>query len=106
MWSYTSQKSGAKLVAIKIDGLAKAVTDGLAEYADAVAEDIKAAAAASADSCVDELKKTSPKDTGSYRKGWKKCGTPSTMRRTTNSPICWSSATRSATEAAWRPSRT
>ena len=59
-------------MAIKINDLAKAVTDGLAEYAGAVAEDIKAAAAASADSCVDELKNTSPEDTGSYRKGWKK----------------------------------
>lgn len=59
-------------MAIKIDGLAKAVTDGLAEYAGAVAEDIKAAAAATADSCVKEIKSTSPKLTGRYRKGWKK----------------------------------
>ena len=59
-------------MAIKISQLAEAITDGLKDYAGAVAEDIKAAANTAATACVSELKKTSPKDTGSYRKGWKK----------------------------------
>lgn len=59
-------------MAVKVEKLADAVMEGLTEYAGAVAEDIKAAAATAATDCVSELKKTSPKDTGSYRKGWKK----------------------------------
>lgn len=56
---------------IKIDGLAKAVMDGLEEYAVAVADDIKAAAKKTASDCAKELKSTSPKKTGKYARGWK-----------------------------------
>lgn len=58
-------------MAIKIDGLSKAVMDGLEEYAGAVADDIKAAAKRVADDCAKELKATSPVKTGKYAKGWK-----------------------------------
>lgn len=56
---------------IDIGDLAKAVMDGLEEYAGAVADDIKAAAKQTADDCAKELKSTSPRKTGSYAKGWK-----------------------------------
>lgn len=52
--------------------LAKAVMDGLKEYAGAVASDLKDAAEQTADDCVKELRQTSPALTGDYRKGWKK----------------------------------
>lgn len=57
---------------IDISQLAKTVMEGLEEYSGAVAEDIKKAAADSATQCVKELRGTSPKLTGAYRKGWKK----------------------------------
>lgn len=59
-------------MAIKIGKLADAVMDGLREYAGAVTADVKAAAGKAADDCVKELRQTSPKETGDYRKGWKK----------------------------------
>lgn len=57
---------------VSIDGLADAVAEAMQEYADATAEGIKKAASEAADSCVKELRSTSPKLTGDYRKGWKK----------------------------------
>lgn len=57
---------------VRIDGLADAVAEAIQEYADAASEDIKKAASQAADSCVKELRSTSPKQTGDYRKGWKK----------------------------------
>ena len=56
---------------IDIGDLAKAVMEGLEEYADAVADDIKTAAKQTADDCAKELKSTSPRKTGEYAKGWK-----------------------------------
>lgn len=57
---------------ISVGQLADAVVEALQEYQDAVSEDIKKAAKDAADGCVKELRTTSPKLTGDYRKGWKK----------------------------------
>lgn len=56
---------------ISIDKLASTVTGALKEYAGAVADDLKAAAKTTADGCAKELRSTSPKRSGKYRKGWK-----------------------------------
>lgn len=57
-------------MATRIDDLAKAVMDGLTEYAGAVADEVKDAAKQTADECVKELRATSPRKTGDYAKGW------------------------------------
>ena len=59
-------------VGIKVSQLANAVNSALKEYSGMVAEDMKAGANEVADDCAKTLRKTSPKLTGSYRKGWKK----------------------------------
>lgn len=45
--------------------------DGLREYAGAVSADVKAAVKLTARETAGELRKTSPKATGRYAKGWK-----------------------------------
>ena len=57
---------------VGIDGLATAVSEAVKEYATATADGSKKAASQSADGCVKELRSTSPKLTGDYRRGWKK----------------------------------
>lgn len=59
-------------MAINVDSLAKTINAKLKEYGNTVTEDLKAGAAEVADVTVKELRGTSPKETGSYRKGWKK----------------------------------
>lgn len=55
---------------VSVDQLAQAVTEALTEYRDEVTEDLKASVKAVAKLTVKELKKTSPRDTGDYAKGW------------------------------------
>lgn len=57
---------------VGIDGLATAVSEAMKEYATATADEIKKAASQAADGCVKELRSTSLKLTGDYRRGWKK----------------------------------
>lgn len=59
-------------MAIKADHLAETVAKELRKYASAATEDIKAATDEVAKGCVQELRSTSPKDTGAYSKGWTK----------------------------------
>lgn len=59
------------MVKIGIDELADTVAEALAEYRDDVAEDLKESVKETAKVTVEELKKTSPKDTGDYAKGWR-----------------------------------
>lgn len=49
-----------------------AIAEALTEYDQRVADETKRIADEVAKETVDELKKTSPKLTGSYRKGWRK----------------------------------
>ena len=56
---------------VDVDGLADAVMAGLREYAGAVAADLKEAAKKTAEECAKELKTASPRQTGSYAKGWR-----------------------------------
>lgn len=58
-------------MAIKIDGLADAITDALEDYCQEETDGLKASVKASAKACVAELKTTSPENTGDYKKGWK-----------------------------------
>lgn len=57
-------------MAIRVDELADAVSEALAEYNQEVTDELKASVKQTAKTCVAELKKTSPKDTGDYAKGW------------------------------------
>lgn len=56
---------------INADDLAKSVNEILSEYADDINEGIKVSAQEVAKQTVKQLKKTSPKKTGDYRKGWR-----------------------------------
>ena len=58
-------------MSIRVDELADAVAEALGEYRDDVAEELKASVKDAAKVIVEELKKTSPKDTGDYAKGWR-----------------------------------
>ncbi|MBO0961444.1 HK97 gp10 family phage protein [Neobacillus sp. MM2021_6] len=54
-----------------IDALAAEIARELNRYSNLVEEDLEASKKEIADDLKDELKQTSPKDTGSYRKGWR-----------------------------------
>ena len=55
-----------------INNVAAEIARGLAEYDQSVANDIKKIVDDVAAEGVSELKQTSPKLTGSYRRGWRK----------------------------------
>lgn len=57
-------------MAVKLDGLADAITEALEEYEQETVADVKASVRTAAKACVSELQRTSPEDTGDYRKGW------------------------------------
>lgn len=58
-------------MAIKVDGLAEAVSGALAEYGDGVRKAVAAAVKDSAKVCRDELERTSPERSGLYARAWK-----------------------------------
>lgn len=58
------------MMAIQIDDLAAAVAQELHEYRAEMSAEIKASVKSAAKTCVEALKKTSPKDTGEYAAGW------------------------------------
>ncbi|UUE91742.1 HK97 gp10 family phage protein [Bacillus cereus] len=55
-----------------IDNLAREITRELQRYENIVEEDLEIAKEEVATNLVDELKQKSPKNTGKYRKGWRK----------------------------------
>ena len=55
---------------IKVHMLADTIMRELEEYSDEVADGVKKAARAAARTAVKEVRALSPKDTGSYAKGW------------------------------------
>ena len=57
---------------VEIEGLSIALEKALAEYKEEVSASIEKAYADKADELVKELKRTSPRDTGDYAKGWAK----------------------------------
>lgn len=56
---------------VSIDGLAAAVAKELAEYSQDVADGVKNEVKQVAKEMVQELKQTSPRDTGKYAAGWR-----------------------------------
>ena len=56
----------------KVNNIAGDIARILSQYTDEVIEDIEEAKEVTAKETVAELKKTSPKNTGAYRKGWTK----------------------------------
>lgn len=56
---------------IKPDGLSKAVSSTLEQYAGRVTEEVKDSAKKAAKFAVSRLRATSPEKTGAYRKGWR-----------------------------------
>ena len=57
---------------VEIEGLSIALEKALAEYKEEVSASIEKAYADKAGELVKELKRTSPRDTGDYAKGWAK----------------------------------
>lgn len=55
---------------VRIDQLAAAVMEGLAEYADLAADELKAAVKKAGDSVKKDIQANAPKDTGAYAKSW------------------------------------
>lgn len=55
---------------VSIEQMAEAINDGLQEYADLAADEMKAAVKTTAKSVKDEIASTAPKDTGAYAKSW------------------------------------
>ncbi|KMP32228.1 prophage pi2 protein 37 [Bacillus cereus] len=55
-----------------IENLARDITRELQRYENIVVEDLETAKEEVANDLVDELKQKSPKNTGKYRKGWRK----------------------------------
>ena len=56
---------------IPIDRLAETVMEGLKEYADLAADDMKKAVKKAGDAVKKEIEEKAPKDTGKYAKSWK-----------------------------------
>lgn len=56
---------------IKVDDLANAVMEGLLEYADLAADDMKSAVKKAGKSARDDIENNAPKNTGRYAKSWK-----------------------------------
>lgn len=69
-----------------IEELAKQLAQGLAEYSDEVAQEVKKAIDEETDAGVKEMMKKSPVLTGSYAKGWKR-GTPYESKRSKRNKI-------------------
>lgn len=59
-------------MSIKVNALADAVAERLHEYGNTVTEQLKEGVEEVATGTVNELRTSSPKSTGKYRKGWKK----------------------------------
>lgn len=59
------------MAVVDIDDLADAIAEELRAYSDEVAEQLKADIKQVAKECVKDIKKNAPKDTGTYKKGWK-----------------------------------
>ena len=55
---------------VRIDQLAAAVMEGLTEYAELVADEMKAAVNKAGDSVKKDIQENAPKDTGAYSKSW------------------------------------
>ncbi len=55
---------------VRIDQLAAAVMEGLEEYADLAADELKAAVKKAGDSVKKDIQANAPKDTGAYAKSW------------------------------------
>lgn len=55
---------------IKSSSLADAIMEALEEYEETTREDVKKAAKKTAGTCIQQLKSTSPKQTGGYARGW------------------------------------
>lgn len=55
---------------VTIDGLADAIMEGLNEYADLAAEDLKKAVRNAGNEVKKEIQSSAPKDTGAYAKSW------------------------------------
>ena len=55
---------------VSIDQMAEAINEGLEEYADLAAEELKAAVKKTAKSVKEEISETAPKDSGAYAKSW------------------------------------
>lgn len=55
---------------ISVDNLAQAVMEGLEEYADLAADNMKAAVKKSAKTVKNEISSNAPKKTGAYAKSW------------------------------------
>ena len=59
-------------MAVTVDKLGDAIAEALDEYAGQVTDVVKQAVDQVTDECLQEIRQKSPKDTGDYRKGWKK----------------------------------
>lgn len=66
---------------VRIDQLAAAVMEGLTEYADLAADELKVAVKKAGDSVKKDIQANAPKDTGAYAKSW----AVKKMRETSNS---------------------
>ena len=66
---------------VDIKDLATEIAAGLTEYDQNVADEIKTIVDDVAQEGVDELQQSSPKLTGSYRRGWRKKQTYGTKRK-------------------------
>ena len=55
---------------VRIDQLAAAVMEGLTEYADLAADELKKAVKKAGNSVKKDIQKDAPKDTGAYAKSW------------------------------------
>ena len=55
---------------VRVDRLAAAVMEGLSEYADLAADEVKAAVRKAGDSVKKDIRENAPKDTGAYAKSW------------------------------------
>ncbi len=55
---------------VSIDEMAEAINEGLEEYAELAAEELKAAVKKTAKSVKNEISENAPKDSGAYAKSW------------------------------------
>lgn len=55
---------------VSVDGLADAIMEGLTEYADLAAEDMKKAVRKAGNTARKEIEAGAPRDTGAYAKSW------------------------------------
>lgn len=58
-------------MATSVDNLASELAEAMAEYSDEVMDHVKGAVRETARECVKVLRATSPKQSGSYAKGWR-----------------------------------